>query len=153
MDQIKYIFVWAYHYGKEIENWLCPNPFMKLILQRSNRFEVIHNFPSYGEHIDGLAQNCRNSSALATELLQSRTKPSVCSLVSRYWYTKLPVLCLDTLQIAYLLKPWWQMNSHIIAAVGNCPQRWYIVMLDTNCISKIWPVKIWGCLISCIRLV
>ena len=29
-------------------------------------------------HIDGLVQDCRNSSALAVELLQSCTKPSIC---------------------------------------------------------------------------
>ena len=29
------------------------------------------------EHIDGLVQDCSNSSALAMELLQSRTKPSM----------------------------------------------------------------------------
>ena len=31
-------------------------------------------------NIDGLAQDCRNSSALAMELLQSCTKPSKCRL-------------------------------------------------------------------------
>ena len=30
-------------------------------------------------HIDGLVQNCGNSSALAMELLQSCTEPSICS--------------------------------------------------------------------------
>ena len=29
-------------------------------------------------HIDGLVQDCSNSSALAVELLQSCTKPSIC---------------------------------------------------------------------------
>ena len=31
-------------------------------------------------HIDGLEQDCSNSSALPTELLQSCTKPSICRL-------------------------------------------------------------------------
>ena len=36
---------------------------------------IISNFDSQG-HIDGLVQDCSNSSALAMELLLSRTKPS-----------------------------------------------------------------------------
>ena len=35
--------------------------------------------------IDGLVQNCSNSSALAMELLQSCTKPSKCSLPFMIW--------------------------------------------------------------------
>ena len=31
-------------------------------------------------HVDGLVQDCSNSSALAMELLQSSTKPSMCYL-------------------------------------------------------------------------
>ena len=31
-------------------------------------------------HIDGLVQDCSNSSVLAMELLQSSTKPSICHL-------------------------------------------------------------------------
>ena len=34
-------------------------------------------------HFDGLAQDCSNSMALPMELLQSCTKPSICS--SSYW--------------------------------------------------------------------
>ena len=34
---------------------------------------------SWISHIDGLAQDCSNSSALAMELLQSCTKPSICN--------------------------------------------------------------------------
>ena len=33
-------------------------------------------------HIDGLVQDCRNSSALAMELLQSCTKPSTSSKIN-----------------------------------------------------------------------
>ena len=33
-------------------------------------------------HIDGLVQDCSNFSALAIELLQSCTKPSICNLAT-----------------------------------------------------------------------
>ena len=36
------------------------------------------NWPRWYIHIDGLAQDCSNSSALAMELLQSCAKPSIC---------------------------------------------------------------------------
>ena len=39
---------------------------------------TFYNF--HMEHIDGLVQNCSNSSVLAMELLQSCTKPSIKSM-------------------------------------------------------------------------
>ena len=41
---------------------------------------VLHGDASGKEisHMDGLVQDCSNSSALAMELLQSSTKPSIC---------------------------------------------------------------------------
>ena len=39
---------------------------------------VIATVPPKQEYIDGLVQDCNHSSALALELLQSCTKPSIC---------------------------------------------------------------------------
>ena len=54
--------------------------------------------------IDGLAQNCSNSSALAMELLQSCTKPSI------YWYHKLH--CTDS---SRKLTSLWPHKRHPIS--------------------------------------
>ena len=48
------------------ENYWCRFPYV-----------IIKHLP---EHIDGLVQDCSNPSALAMELLQSCTKPSICNL-------------------------------------------------------------------------
>ena len=42
-----------------------------------NSWYVIYLFNSCEDGIDGLVQHCSNSSALAMELVQSCTKPSV----------------------------------------------------------------------------
>ena len=39
-------------------------------------------FVVLGLHVDGLVQDCCNSSALAVELLQSYAKPSMCTFVN-----------------------------------------------------------------------
>ena len=39
--------------------------------------EYVYTFTPYWKHIDGLVQDCSNSSAYALELLQSCTKPSI----------------------------------------------------------------------------
>ena len=39
-----------------------------------------------GAHVDGLAQDCSNSFALAMELLQSCTKPSICDSKLCHYY-------------------------------------------------------------------
>ena len=44
-----------------------------------------------GDHIDGLVQDCRISSALAMEILQSCTKPSTCQLY--FWNITKPQRC------------------------------------------------------------
>ena len=47
-------------------------------------------------HSDSLVQDCNNSSALAMELLQSCTKPSICKLF-------VVLICID---------PWGHMSAH-----------------------------------------
>ena len=42
--------------------------------------------------IDGLVQDCSNSSALAMELLHSCTKPSICTANVSNWYVCKAVL-------------------------------------------------------------
>ena len=51
------------------------------------------------EHIDGLAQDCSNSSANALELLQPRTKPSICTPVR----LALPCGCFPVAWIGFIL--------------------------------------------------
>ena len=47
----------------------------------------IYKLSDLRAHIDGLVQDCSNSSALAMELLQSCTKPSICvSKISPWWF-------------------------------------------------------------------
>ena len=65
-------------------------------------FEFLVNRPVYifyhTSHIDGLVQDCSNSSALAMELLQSCTKPSIL-----LFYTEKEVL--------HILMAWWYNNE------------------------------------------
>ena len=57
---------------------------MKNILNNADHALVIYNLQCnhvwtlYTSYIDGLVQDCSNSSVLAMELLQSCTKPSMC---------------------------------------------------------------------------
>ena len=48
-------------------------------LERDCPLPHILHTARYTEYFDGLVQDCSNSSALAMELLQSCTKPSICS--------------------------------------------------------------------------
>ena len=48
------------------------------VLQQSWSGDVLVSSYQSIHHIDGLVQDCSNSSALAMELLQSCTKPSIC---------------------------------------------------------------------------
>ena len=48
-----------------------------LALFPSSPPRAIREIKEFAAHIDGLVQDCSNSSALATELLQSCTKPSI----------------------------------------------------------------------------
>ena len=41
----------------------------------------LYSASSYHHHFDGLVHDCSNSSALALELLQSCTKPLICSVI------------------------------------------------------------------------
>ena len=86
-------------------------------------------------HVEGLAKDCSNSSALAMELLQSCAKPSILpekfkdtdllkqKLFSRYWYVYFPILHLllfntDVLKLGRLIIPWiflykeWYIHYH-----------------------------------------
>ena len=83
---------------------------------RSVDISSIH-WGNCGAYIDGLAQDCSNSSALAMELLQSCTKPSicVCAVVKGSRNCMLPVRCQAiTRTSAGLLSigPLWMKNQH-----------------------------------------
>ena len=50
------------------------------LLERSNEYIPVQKFQGFKysiQYINGLVQDCSNSSALAMELLQSCTKPSI----------------------------------------------------------------------------
>ena len=47
------------------------------------KFQVWNSTESDTLDIEGLAQDCSNSSALAMELLQSCAKPSICPLLNK----------------------------------------------------------------------
>ena len=56
-------------------------------LEKDGKFDLYNSFYNWlclewpSSNIDGLVQDCNNSSALAMVLLQSCTKPSILSLV------------------------------------------------------------------------
>ena len=57
------------------ERFLCHDVIMHVLYEMTlaARFQTVRG----DVHIDGLVQDCSNSSALAMELLQSCTKPSI----------------------------------------------------------------------------
>ena len=81
--------------------WLYNDPFR----------EYIHvQWISLYVYIDGLVQDCSNSSALTMELLQSCTKTSICT------YTLLDFLCVlvTTCQLTHMLQNYFPGNRHIL---------------------------------------
>ena len=72
-------------------------------------------------HIDGLVQDCSNSSALALELLQSCTKPSI---YSGTWWVK-PFL-------AKSLYHTWNIFTHWLRPCQNPDRRWALVPLTAS---------------------
>ena len=59
----------------------------------------------HGAYIDGLVQDCSNSSALAMELLQSCTKPSICVSLLHV------IICMDWI-VPFFLTPNPQVGEH-----------------------------------------
>ena len=92
--------VWHIDANPLTEQWLLLNRSNSIqcqyVLKRIVIFKIRHPcFYSY--HIDGLVQNCSNSSALAMELLQSCTKPSIIPLT---WAHSFVVFCFVTVMLS-----------------------------------------------------
>ena len=69
-------FSWMKTYEFRPGDKPLSEPIVIKYVTRTQRNKMIQYFPA-AFHIDGLVQDCSNSSALAMELLQSCTKPSI----------------------------------------------------------------------------
>ena len=75
------------------------------------------------EHIDGLVQDCSNSSVLAIELLQSCTKPSRCTWHRQNMETLSALLALCEKNL--LATGWFPSQRASNAELWCCPIGWY----------------------------
>ena len=115
------------------------HPSLSVVSYISASNSLLHAILSYHVilNIDGLVQDCSNSSALAMELLQSCTKPSICTTLQftlsySWWY-------FGSLKITFecvLHNPWRE-----ILLIGNLERtysahtvciRLYLVQLDSE---------------------
>ena len=69
-------------------------------------------------YIDGLVQDCSNSSALAMELLQSCTKPSNFALANSQWSARCP----ESRVLPYNVRhqTFWPRGAGVVRVEGWC---------------------------------
>ena len=124
------------------------------VLQQSWSGDVLVSSYQSIHHIDGLVQDCSNFSALAMELLQSCTKPSICDntvnfTVDVVLWTELCPHCIfqtssqilfifidliDQLQKNYILSLWCFFLSFEIWSFPEFLNSW----LSTSCSGFLW---------------
>ena len=130
------VLYWWWH-ATEVFDSLSVMKMIRLEVLYVSNFRVISVWQASLEnkktYIDGLVQNCSNSSALAMELLQSCAKPSIClcsSLAGRntgyiYFLTYLDVMTWKHF-VGYWPFAWWRYqmetcSTKLAISVGNSP--------------------------------
>ena len=91
------------------------------------------------EHVDGLAKDCSNSSALAIELLQSCVWPSMCKHQVVHWKSRLVMVPAPVASQTFVMSTYCPTVPPVMKKLAS---RWLLVYLCTR--QFIWSNVWWS---------